>query len=127
MYDFDSFEYRRDSPLTPEAWGKHIQNYSNSDLRARLAQTSCQKGEVGKALCRILEKLSKLSFEDNRNYQVHLDAITISMEVLTKEECLVVAALLYDYVPIAFEPYSLTKDFQRILSAAKKEEASKII
>ena len=40
-------------------------------------------------------------------------AVVISTDILTKEECLGVGALLFDYVPIEFDPPELMEEFER--------------
>lgn len=94
--------------LTPEIWEEFLD--ARPEVRARIErQTSWRKGKVGVDIAHVYTSLSGRV----HSHQMGADAVTISQSLLTKEECLGVAALLHEFVRWEFDPVSLQEVYDR--------------
>ena len=86
------------------------------DVRKRVErQTSWRKNTTEikiSHICRTLSGRIDIAQEGDA-------AVMISAKILTKEECLGVGALLFDYVPIDFDPAELMEKFEKNERIAK--------
>lgn len=97
------------TPMTLVLWEQFFQ--SKPDIRKRVErQTPWRKSKTGIEISHVYTTLS------GRIHAAHHKgdaAVVISTDILTKEECLGVGALLFDYVPIEFDPPELMEEFER--------------
>lgn len=85
--------------------------HEDPKIRARVErQTPWRKSKTGVELSHIY---TTLSGRVHSVFQKGDTAILISTDILTKEECLGVGALLFDHVPIEFDPPELMEEFER--------------
>ncbi len=103
------------TPLTVALWEQF--SHSKTDVRnCEERQTPWRKSKTGIEISHVYTTLS------GRIHTAHQKgdaAVMISTDILTQEECLGVGALLFDYVPIEFDPPELMEDFERNERVAK--------
>ena len=89
----------------------------NENILKRIErQTPWRKGEIRVKIRHLYTTVFDLEYIPHKG----ADALVISEESLTREECLGFAALLYDYVPIEFDTQDLMDEFERNELAAPK-------
>jgi hypothetical protein len=97
------------TPVTHAMWEQFF--HLKPDIRKRVErQTAWRKSKTGIEISHVYTSLS------GRIHTAHQKgdaAVVISTDILTKEECLGVGALLFDYVPIEFDPPELMEEFER--------------
>ena len=95
--------------MTLASWEKFLA--LKPDIRKRVErQTPWRNSKTGIEISHVYTTLS------GRIHTAHREgdaAVVISTDILTKEECLGVGALLFDYVPIEFDPPELMEEFER--------------
>ena len=102
----------RKEPVTPDVWNAFLD--AEPEVRARIErQTPWRKEKVGAEMSHIYTSLSG----SIHGHQIGDEAVTISQRLLTKEECLAVAALLQDFVAIEFDPVELQQAYDRNAAA----------
>ena len=95
--------------MTLASWEKFLA--LKPDIRKRVErQTPWRKSKTGIEISHVYTTLSGRIHTANRKGNA---AVVISTDILTKEECLGVGALLFDYVPIEFDPPELMEEFER--------------
>lgn len=93
-------------PITPERWNEFLA--VQPEVRARIErQTPWRKGKIGAELSHIYTSLSGRV----HGHQLGTQAVTISQELLTYEECLAAAALLDDFVLWRLDPPALQERY----------------
>ena len=102
------------TPLTLALWDQFL--HARPAIRKRVErQTPWRKSKTGVELSHIYTTLSGRIHTNQKGDA----AVLISQDILTKEECLGIGALLFDYVPIEFEPPELMEEFERNEREAK--------
>jgi len=102
------------TPLTLELWDRFL--HARPEIRKRVErQTPWRKSKTGVEISHIYTTLSGRIHTGQKGD----GAVLISRDILTKEECLGVGALLFDYVPIEFHPPELMEEFERNEREAK--------
>ena len=102
------------TPLTIALWERFL--HIKADVRERVErQTPWRKNKTGIEISHVYTSLSGRIHTPQKGDA----AVVISAGILTKEECLGVGALLFDYVPIEFDPPSLMEEFERNERAAQ--------
>jgi multidrug efflux pump subunit AcrA (membrane-fusion protein) len=95
-------------PVTIAMWGRFLS--IKADIRARVEKQTPWRNE--KTAIEIGHVYSSLSGRIDTPQKSDA-GVVISTDILTKEECLAVAALLFDYVPIEFDPPNLMEEYER--------------
>jgi len=102
------------TPLTIALWERFL--HIKADVRERVErQTPWRKNKTGIEISHVYTSLSGRIHTPQKGDA----AVVISAGILTKEECLGVGALLFDYVPIEFDPPNLMEEFERNERAAQ--------
>ena len=102
--------------MTLASWEKFLA--LKPDIRKRVErQTPWRKSKTGIEISHVYTTLSGRIHTAHRKGDA---AVVISTDILTKEECLGIGALLLGYVPIQFEPTKLMDTFEKNEKAAKK-------
>ena len=102
------------TPLTIALWERFL--HIKADVRERVErQTPWRKNKTGIEISHVYTSLSGRIHTRQKGDA----AVVISAGILTKEECLGVGALLFDYVPIEFDPPNLMEEFERNERAAQ--------
>lgn len=112
-------------PTSPQCWEEFLD--MNENIRKRMErQTSWRKGEIEVEIMRLSTTMSdpdqrkKHAPQDQDDKD---DGLVISECYFTREECLGIAALLFDYIPIEFDRTSdLMDEFKRNELVAKRKE-----
>lgn len=92
--------------LTPALWDAFLDKMP--ELRARIQrQTGWGREKIGSEMSHIYTSLSGRI----HGHQIGDEAVTISQRLLTKEECLAVAALLQDFVNLELDPIELQQTY----------------
>ncbi len=108
------FGLKPKTPLTLELWDRFL--HARPEIRKRVErQTPWRKSKTGVEISHIYTTLSGRIHTGQKGD----GAVLISRDILTKEECLGVGALLFDYVPIEFHPPELMEEFERNEREAK--------
>jgi hypothetical protein len=91
-----------------EEWNRFLA--MSPEVRARIERhTPWRKAKVGDELAHIYVLLSGRV----HGYQRGTDAVTISQEMLTAEECMLAAALLQGFVEWELDPPALAEQYER--------------
>ena len=100
-------------PITAEHWNQFLAR--KSTLRARIERQTLWRGEsIGVELANLCTTL----LDAPPSYQLWAYAVTISQGQLLREQCLLVASLLYDYVRVKLEPLGLQEHFDKVEAEA---------
>jgi len=102
------------TPLTFALWDQFLD--ARPAIRERVErQTPWRKSKTAIELSHIYTTLSG-RIHTNQSGDT---AVLISQDILTKEECLGIGALLFGHVPIEFKPPELMEEFERNEREAK--------
>ena len=99
--------------ITAEHWNQFLARQPK--IRTRIERQTLWRGEsIGVELANVCTTL----LDAPPSIQLGTSAVTISPGPLSREQCLLVASTLYDYVRVKLEPLGLQEHFDKVEAPA---------